>query len=412
MNDEGTPDHMQMTLEPTEAPVPAMPRGPAELSPESFEMVSEALAAGGTAAAFDKLADVLTQAGQYARVFDALCLRKRWEMGLPLYAPNLSEVIPPGKRKDYEDFVIDVCRRVANLFLSADDIGGAWPYLRTIGETDVAVKALDAAEPADDKIDVLIDIAWQQQVHPRRGFQWILERYGTCQAITLMDQDVRQPPDVRRDCVAMLVRRLHADLAANLRVEIQRREGAAPTDEDLRALIMGRPWLFEDHGYHIDSSHLSAVVRMALLLSDGPDLRKAVQLADYGTNLSEDWQHGGTPPFEDTYRDCGLYLSALCGQEVEKAVEHFRGKIDPDDRTGSAPYCAQLLVNLLHRLGRHAEALEAFTQHGADADGPPQACPGYVELCLAAGRPDRWAAYAQKHKDLVGYTAALVQEKP
>jgi hypothetical protein len=31
---------------------------------------------------------------------------------------------------------------------------------------------------------------------------------------------------------------------------------------------------------------------------------------------------------------------------------------------------------------------------------------------VSGGRPARPLEYAQKHKDLVGYTAALVQEKP
>lgn len=387
------------------------PPAPEKLSPEAFDSVQQALRSRGVAAGLERLAEVLTDAGRYSRVFDALCMKKRFEMGLPLYAPNLSEIIPPEQRRPYEDFVIDVCRKVAELYMAAGDLAGAWPYLRTIGETETFVKALQNATLTDTNADALIDIAFQQDVSPAKGYEWILERFGTCQAVTILDQDQRHSPEVKKQCIALLVRRLHRDLTQTLRQEIQRREGAAPEDEKVSALLMGRPWLFEDHAYHIDSSHLSSTVRMALILPPGPDLELALQLAEYGTNLTEEWQYAGSPPFERTYDDCAIYLRALTGQDVDTAVEHFRKKITPDDPQGANAYCAQVLVNLLSRVGRHAEAVAAFEELKADADGPVQGCPSYVELCRLAGQPDRWADYARKHDDIVGFAAALASEQ-
>ena len=53
------------------------------------------------------------------------------------------------------------------------------------------------------------------------------------------------------------------------------------------------------------------------------------------------------PPFERVYEDRGVYLRALLGEDVDRAVKHFDEKAaasDPD-RDGSRP--AEVLVELL-----------------------------------------------------------------
>ena len=58
-------------------------------------------------------------------------------------------------------------------------------------------------------------------------------------------------------------------------------------------LIEGRDWLFEDDGYHIDTSHLSSVVQMAVHLTPCDELRLARELCAYGKRLSPRF-HGRT----------------------------------------------------------------------------------------------------------------------
>jgi hypothetical protein len=269
-------------------------------------------------------------------------------------------------------------------------------------------EALESAVPGEQDGRALIEIAFHQGVHPKKGFEWIIDRMGTCNAITTMDQaGAGQSREVREHCVRLLVRRLHADLLTNLKADIERREGVPPIGSDIPRLVLLRPWLFDDHNYHIDASHLSSVVRMALILPPGEDLDKTVELCEYGRRLTQEWQYAGDPPFENTYVDCGTYLKAIAGREVEEAIRHFRGKIVPDDPQGANPYCAQVLVDLLVRLGRHEEAVRAFEELKPDADGPPQACPPFVELCRLAGRTDKWAEYARGKGDLVSFAAAL-----
>ena len=92
-------------------------------------------------------------------------------------------------------------------------------------------------------------------------------------------------------------------------------------------LLEDRPWLFTDDGYHIDISHLAAVVRMSLLVPDRDVMTLAVDLTEYGRRLSPRLVFDGPPPFEKIFEDHGIYLRALLGQDVGPAIAHFRGKL-------------------------------------------------------------------------------------
>jgi hypothetical protein len=380
---------------------------PIEHPPAVFDEVAAALAGEGAAAGFERLSARLADSKDYGRLFQVLLMKKRAELGLPLHAPNPSDDMAEATRRAYEDSIAESCRKVAGLYLDAGNIPEAWPYLRMIGETEPIVEALEKAEIGTNG-EALVDIAFNQGLHPKKGFEWILDRFGTCNAITTMDQvSGNQPKEIREYCITLLVRRLHSDLLTNVKADIERREGKPPIGDTLSSLIAARPWLFDDHNYHIDASHLSSVARMALVLPKGPDLDLAIELCEYGRHLTADWQYAGSPPFEKTYVDCGIYLKAIAGTDPDGALKHFRGKITPDDPDGTNTYCAQVLVDLLVRLGRYVEALTTFDELKADAAGPPVACPAYPELCRLAGRPDKWAEYARNHGDIVSFAAAL-----
>ena len=102
-----------------------------------------------------------------------------------------------------------------------------------------------------------------------------------------------------------------------------------PRGHPIAELLEGRPWLFADDAYHIDISHLSAVVRISPLLTDPTTIARAVELTDYGRNLSPRHQSEGEPPFEDHFADHGAYLRALLGHDADAAVRHFRAKLGP-----------------------------------------------------------------------------------
>jgi hypothetical protein len=376
-----------------------------------FETIDRTLATASPAEAIEQIATQLADRGEFRALLDARLLQARLELGLPpIQSGSLAEIAEP-LRSQYEERYIEAIREVGHRLLIAGEIAAAWAYFRAIAEKEPVAEAIEAYEPAelDDRIGQVIDVAFNQGVHPRKGFALILDNYGTCSAITAFES---LPADeaIRVACADRLVRRLHADLVANLRSEIARRgQPLPPEGTAIGALVEGREWLFVDDGYHLDVSHLASTVRLSPLLSDPQTIAMAVGLTDYGRNLSERHRYEGDPPFEDLYGDHALYLRAILGQDVDPAVSHFRGKLpppDPDGRDEAMP--AQILVRLLVRLGRTEDALEIAAEHLAHLPDAALACPTLTQLCQSLGRLDRLAEIARNRGDIVNYAAALI----
>src|SRR5262249_1705026 len=150
----------------------------------------------------------------------------------------------------------------------------------------------------------------------------------------------------------------------------------------LRQFMAGRDWLFADEAYHIDTSHLSSVVQMAMHLPPCPEVGLARELCEYGQKLSGKFLGEGNPPFEDQYTAYGLHLAAVAGERVDEAIAYFKHQAEVADPEEIGTYPAEVLVNLLLRLGRPDEALEVARKHLAGADaGRRLTCPGVAELC-------------------------------
>ncbi|HZW31251.1 MAG TPA: hypothetical protein VFF52_11120 [Isosphaeraceae bacterium] len=386
---------------------PAAPWGDA-----AFESVEAALRAAGPLAALERLAEHLDAAGDYRALLDALLLRARHELGLPLIAIGPLAELPEPVRTHYEEKYVDAIRQVGAKYLDAGDIPTAWAYYRAIGETDPIAQAIRAYQPQDndDRLGAVIEVAFQHGVNPRRGFELILEHYGTCAAISAFEQLPPTDEAVRAAAAERLIGRLHRDLAANLRSEIAARgQELPPASATIAELLHGRDWLFADDAYHIDISHLASVVRMALVVADPQVIALAVDLTEYGRRLAPRLQFEGPPPFERVFDDHRLYLRALLGQDVQAAIDHFRAKLgspgaEPAENQKTIP--AQTLVNLLVRLGRLEEAIGVASDWLAGLPDSALFCPGVAQLCQRAGNPQRLAAVARDHGDLVNYTAA------
>ena len=319
---------------------------------------------------------------------------------------------PEPARTQYEERYVEAIRSVGRRLLDADDIVGAWPYFRAIGESEPVAAAIDAYKPAegDERLGQIVEVAFNHGANPRRGYELILENYGTCSAITAFEH---LPPDdaVRVACADRLVRQLHEHLTANLRAEIaQRGQPLPPEGTSITDLIAGCDWLFSEDAYHIDISHLASVVRLGPMLTDPETIALVVELTDYGRRLSERHHYEGEPPFERTYEDHGAYLRALIGRDVDAAIAHFKAKIAPPDPDGmEPPLAAQILVRLLLRIDRLDDALEIAAEHLSGYPDAALMCPGVAQLCQRAGQTDRLARIARTHGDLVNYAAAILQ---
>ena len=374
-----------------------------------FESLDRALETASPAEALDQLARSLAERGEFRALLDARLLQARLDLGMPLVLSGSLTDIPEPARTNYEERYVEAIREVGQHLLDVGEIGSAWAYFRAIAEKEPVAAAIEAFEPLenDERIGQVVEVAFNQGVHPRKGFSLILDHYGSCSAISAFEA---LPADegTRVACADRLVRRIHQDLTINLRAEIARRgQPLPPESTPIGELIAGREWLFVDDGYHLDVSHLASTVRLTPLLVDPETIAFAVGLTDYGRNLSERHRYEGDPPFEDHYGDHGVYLRALLGQDVEAAIAHFRAKfpaLDPDGRDEGI--AAQVLVRLLVRLGRTEEAVDIAAEHLAHLPDSALACPSVAQLCQSLGRLDRLAEIARGRGDLVNYAAA------
>jgi len=410
------------------APATAGPEAVSETVSETFDNLDRAFQTSGPPAALDLLIDRLESRGDFRALLDALLLKARYELGLPLVQVGSFSDLPEDQRNRYEERYVEAIRSVGNKLLALGDIPGAWPYFRAIGETEPVTQAINAFDPADDdpRIGQVVEVAFNQGASPQKGFALILKHYGTCSAISAFEQLPRDE-STRAAAADGLVRQLHEHLVSNLRAEIAHRGQPLPAEgTPIPALIAGRDWLFADEAYHIDVSHLSATVRVSPLLTDPAAIALAAELADYGRHLSPRHRYEGDPPFEDVYVDHGIYLNALLGKDVDTALAHFRAKLvpPPEPETGAEPgpesvfggygrehdpaAVAQILVGLLVRLGRLDEAIDVAAEHLAGLPEASLICPGVSQLCQRAGQPARLARIARDQGDLVHYTAAIL----
>ncbi len=382
------------------------------MSLSKFQQIESEFERRGADAAIAQLADTLRQEQKYHELFDALLLRGRVRLGLPAISGTpLDELVEP-LRGQMEELYLDACRDVGSLFLAAGQIREAWMYLRPTGERATIASALAQMNPSAENIEPLVEVAVHEGVCPDVGIKWVLQQYGTCQAITITEGNLRHWSGAQRRAVAEnLVRHIYAELLRGVRADIARREGTESPEQRLGELLGGRDWLFAEQNYHIDTSHLAAVVRLARLTEDPDTLRLACELTDYGRRLSQQYQYAGEEPFIDTYAAHGLYFQALRGENMDEAVDFFRERARARPAAEAGTAAIETYVDLLSRVGRHHEALEAMVELVPPGVRTMGLAPGLLELARRAGSYDRLRDRCVQQDDLVGFVASLLQQR-
>lgn len=377
---------------------------------ELFQTLVDSLSNQGPDSAIELLCRRLRESKDYANLFYALLLKKRHELGVSPVPTESSQMLPEAVHEPYEEAILQAGREVGNLYLEAGDIPHAWVYFRMLGEPERLARALnDLQLRQDDDCQPLIDIAYHQGVNPRKGFDWILERNGICNAITTISGTEFPKTEDRDHCIRALVKALHEQLRQRLVEEISNHDGTPPPDATVPELIAGRDWLFADEfSYHVDVSHLASIVQMSIHLSSDPEFVLARELCAYGQRLSDRLRYPGDPPFDDQYRDYGIYLAILAGDRVEEGIEHFRKKVETADPETVGVYPAVVLVNLLVRLGRPAEALAVARRHLSRPEDQRPGCPSIPELCRMANDYGALAEIAKEQGDPVHFLAGML----
>ena len=377
-----------------------------------FSEVERLKTSKGAEAAIDALIESLKKDHQYEQLFDALLLKKRFQLGLPLFQPTSFDGIPDDQYGEFEKCYTDTARTVGKLFLDEGKIPQAWVYMRTIHEPELVREALDKIDPhreAGEETDELINVALYEGAHPAKGLEIMLRVNGTCNTITALEQHIQNlESGDRKQAAALLVREITEDLCGTIKQEAEQRLAGVPPGETLRELITGRDWLFEDGNYHIDVSHLNAVVRFARFLTpDEPELEQAIHLTEYGGKLATQFQYPADPPFDDFYPAHGWYFRALTGDGRDEALQYFRDKIGEEPEDDDKPLIAYVLVDLLVRIDRLEDALEVAREYLQEVEDPSGF--SFSKLCQQAGRMDTLQETARELDDPVMFVAAMIQ---
>lgn len=382
---------------------------PTDQAPTSTAAIDQALAAHQPAAAFQALIDDLRSRKQYHQLFDALLVQKKWQLGCPLTKPTGFDDVPVALRDDFENTYIDAAREIGQLLLADGQLRQAWVYLHAIRETEpvkAALEQLPLPTIADAASEELLNLALYEKVAPARGVEIMLKTHGVCSTITALDQVQPQMSTIdRAQCAAMMVRRVHKDLSDNVQRDLQQRMPFLPPAKSLREMVTGRDWLFANHNYHLDVSHLHSTVRFGRSLpADSPELPLARDLAEYGAQLDPQFQYPGEPPFQDFYPAHIMYFRALLNDERDAALAYFRDQLAREPDAPDRALIAYALVDLHMRLDQTSAAVDLAREHILPAD--PEFFPAFAELCQSAGRWDALSAAAESRNDPVMQLAA------
>jgi len=378
---------------------------------EIYDELLKARESGDVEATLTRLADHLRENHQYHDLFDVRLMQARRKQGLPLIWTKTLEQIPEPQRTAVEDASLEACREIGTAMLDVGRVREAWMYLRPTGDkTEIAAKLEQLVKEDESLSEDVIDIALNEGLSPRLGFELMLNNYGLCNAITTFDQQMLgRPKDQRREVVQLLVRFIHAELMHALRGDVRQQQGSEPTETTLADLVRDRDWLFENDNYHVDATHLQSVVRFAVMLDDPESLRLARDLTEYGRRLGTAYQYPGRAPFEDTYVQHALFFSALLGEQVDEAVAYFKSQADAAvEEEDVNPI--EVYVSLLARLGRTAEAIDETARLLKPGKRSSDLAPSLQELAQTSGDYDRLMKVSRARGDLLGFAAGLLSK--
>jgi hypothetical protein len=370
----------------------------------AFEALGPMLESEDPSSSLDYLIGQFRESQEYHLMFEAKLMKKRLELGLPLIqAPNLG-TLPPDVQTKYQQFLVEAAQETGELFLASGNIPKAWPYLRATGDVKRVAAAIEKVEPGEN-LDGIIEIAFMQGVHPAKGLDLAIEKFGICRALTYFGGSGGEKD--REQCIAVLARSIYSELVASIDSAIEEREGHKTGLTSIIGLIQDRDWLFGEYSSYIDPSHVVSVLQYCPEVTNLETLRQFHDLCEYGKRLSANFQFPGRPPFENPFVDYDHYVQALLGLDVDEHTAHFRKKVMETETAGNWP--AQILVNLLVRLERYREALEISLEYLPGANASEIACPTAQQLCELAGDFDRLAELARERGDVLTYVAAHLE---
>ena len=374
-----------------------------------FDELQAAAASGGAQAVLDRLAEQLLAEKKFHELLEARKMQVRGSLGLPYLSDDGGGNLDDAQREKLEDGLFAACREVGLELLGEGKVREGWMYMRPVGDNEAARAAIAEIEVDEDNLDDIVEVTLNEGVDVTRGYGLVLEHYGTCNAITTFESVMpHHSKDKQQATAAMLVRHLHDELTATVRADIAQQQGSEPAEQSLRELVADRDWLFGENSYHVDTTHLASAVRFGRLLDDPEVLRIALDLTEYGRRLNEMFQHSDNEPFADTYPAHALYFEALLGENVDAAIDYFRQKATTVDIHRHGTSAVEVYIDLLSRVGRHQEALQAATTMFPDDAPSVGIAPSLLVLSEKAGNYDALMEYYRTRNNLLGYATGLI----
>lgn len=395
------------------------------MPPTPFEQLQRLADASGVEKALDFLEHHFRRDKEYFKLFEVLKMRCRFQLGLPLVYSQQPDELDEVQQRKLEDGLLAACREIGTMFFKSGQFQEGWMYLQPVGDSLLNEKLIRTITPNEENMDALIEITVSQGAAPAYGYGLLLQHYGTCNGITTFDtQATRFDRATQKSMARELLNHIYDELTENVRYAIRQSRGeevessdagnelsAGPDDprpSRLLELMNAHPELTQDGAHHIDTTHLASTMRIARLVDDPEDLRKASELASYGSRLHEDFQYPGSPPFEDTYVDHGYFYNALLGRDVDAAIAHFEKKTKTLDAGELGPVAEETLVELLVRLGKNDEAITVVTerllgQHESMGIAPPP-----FEIANTPESLNRLQEFYKGQDDLLGFAVCVL----
>ncbi len=377
-----------------------------------FDQLQSDLQSGNTAVALERLSEKLRADRRYHDLFDARLMQARQKLGMSVVTNSRLDELDEPLRSQVEEAYVASCREVGGLLLAENKIREAWMYLRPADGRAEMQRAIESVSVDEENVDEVVEVAFNEGVHPQRGFELLLSHFGTCNAITTFESQMnRFSLTDQQAAAAMLVRNLHEELTNVLLAEIKHQEGIAPAEKTLAALCDSREWLFANNNYHVDTTHLAAIVRFARICDDPEVLRLALDLTEYGRRLAAQYQFEGDEPFVAIYPRHALFFQALLGHEAESALAYFRERAENVAVNEHGTQAIEIYVLLLSRLGRHLVALQESQRLLSPGARRLGIAPPLLDLCRVAGDFSPVLENCRAASDLVGFVNGLIEAK-
>ena len=342
-------------------------------------------------------------------LFEALKMQVRNRLGLPLIAPEDEPRLADDVDRQIESGLLDACREVGEMMIALGRVREGWMYLRPTGDVARAAELIGAVEVNEENVDDMVQVLLHEGVDVARGYQLLIDRNGTCNSITTYEQQIAMRGKRDRQAAARcLLDHFYYELSEAVRGDISRNEAPAAPDETLGQMLQKRSWLVTDGGYHLDTTHLSSVIRLARVLDDHPSLQKAWELTQYGRRLHHQFQYPGDEPFVDFYPSHAAYFNILLGRDVEIGLDVFQRKAMTADmqKVGTAPM--EVYVDLLNRCGRPVAAIDTALKLVPDSVPSQRIVPLLIEMAETCGHFQPILDFCRKRQDVLGYTATSV----